>query len=145
MARIRSYAMGSQFIAGGAMSDQLESAPIPISVVPEFRAWLVEVGKPSGKTPEQVWALWRSYCNTCQSFDQSPVQFEFLEWHRDELAAPIMQPCTYCDAPTHDDSAMPVCNACLLKIERREYGTCDACGHAMDARGYCTAPLSAAD
>lgn len=56
-----------------------------------------------------------------------------------------MQPCDYCDKPTADDSTFPVCDECAAAIKCHKYGTCDACGHAMDARGYCTAPLSAAD
>jgi hypothetical protein len=66
----------------------METVVIPATVTPEFRAWLAEVGKPSGKTPEQVWTLWRAYAKTCESFDQSPVQLEFLDWHKDELRAP---------------------------------------------------------
>jgi len=78
-------------------------------------------------------------CGQCGLF------VEFLDWHQDALRGPVMQPCDYCGAPTLDDSAMPVCDACASKIKRHEYGTCDACGHAKDARGFCTAPLSAAD
>ena len=59
---------------------------IPAGVVPEFRVWLAEVGRPSGKTAEQVYALWRDYCATCTNYDQSPVQSEFLRWYWVALA-----------------------------------------------------------
>ena len=123
----------------------METTAIPASVVPEFRAWLAEVGKPSGKTPEQVWTLWHDYAKTCEGFDQSPAKVEFLDWHQDALRGPVMQPCDYCGQQTEDDSTFPVCADCAGKIKRHEYGTCDACGRAKDARGFCTAPMSVAD
>lgn len=117
----------------------------PPHVVPEFRAWLAEVGKPSGKTPEQVWVLWRNYAKTCEDFDQSPVEFEFLEWYKADLAGPAVQPCDYCGTPTEDNSSFPVCEECAGKIKRHEYGTCQGDGYPLDPRGMCCAPLSAAD
>jgi len=63
----------------------METMAISASVAPEFRAWLAETGKPSGKTMEQVYALWRKYSADCESFDQSPVQCEFLDWYKDDL------------------------------------------------------------
>lgn len=51
--------------------------------------------------------------------------------------------CDYCGEETGNDSE--VCGVCAGKIERGEYGICAACGHPLDARGMCTAPMSAAD
>ena len=61
------------------------SAGIPGTVVPEFRAWLREIGAKCGKTAEQVYALWREYCQHCQWADQSPVKSEFCDWYKDQL------------------------------------------------------------
>lgn len=35
----------------------------------------------SGKSVESVLSDWRKYSQECQSFDQSPVMFEFCEWY----------------------------------------------------------------
>lgn len=39
------------------------------------------------KTPEQVLGWWREYAKDCRAFDQSPVEFEFLQWYAAKLAA----------------------------------------------------------
>jgi hypothetical protein len=57
------------------------------TLCPEFRVWLAEVGTRCGKTPEQIYGMWWDYCRTCSSYDQSPVQSEFLEWYRAQLLA----------------------------------------------------------
>ena len=58
---------------------------IPAGVTPEFRAYLKDIGKPSGRSAEEVYTLWREYCQTCTNYDQSPVQFEFEQWYAEPL------------------------------------------------------------
>jgi hypothetical protein len=53
--------------------------------------------------------------------------------------------CEYCGAEVNgEDEGYPVCFECDWMIKKGEYGTC-CCGHPLDPRGMCTAPLSAAD
>lgn len=61
------------------------ATPISEIIGPDFRAWLAEIGRPTGKTAEQVYTLWVNYCRDCRNFDQSPVEFEFLNWYRKDL------------------------------------------------------------
>ncbi len=52
------------------------------NVHPKFLQWLTDVAVANGKTTKQIYDLWRGYSRDCQSFDQSPVQSEFLRWHK---------------------------------------------------------------
>jgi hypothetical protein len=58
---------------------------IPSHVTPEFRAWLRAIGRPSNRTAEEVYALWKEYAQTCTNYDQSPVQSEFEQWYSEPL------------------------------------------------------------
>lgn len=52
-----------------------------------FQAYCTSLAARHNKSVEQVYAWWREYCDTCQNFDQSPVQFEFENWYAATLAA----------------------------------------------------------
>jgi hypothetical protein len=45
------------------------------------------VASEHGKTPEQVLEWWKEYARDCRIMDQSPVEFEFLQWYSKKLAA----------------------------------------------------------
>lgn len=81
------------------------------------------------------WVIW----------DHDPEQKERFTRGVNMEGAGSVQPCDYCGNPTADESALPACEECAGKIKRHEYGTCGACGHPKDARGWCTAPMGAAE
>ncbi len=51
------------------------------SIDASFREWLREVAELNGEKLFDTFLRWRQYCRDCQSFDQSPVKFEFLNWN----------------------------------------------------------------
>ncbi len=52
-----------------------------------FQEYCTTLAARHGKTVEQVYGWWREYCDACQNFDQSPVQFEFENWYASSLAS----------------------------------------------------------
>jgi hypothetical protein len=53
---------------------------------PTFIDEIQRLAAQCGKTPEAVYALWRSYAAECQAADQSALLAEFQEWYRRDLA-----------------------------------------------------------
>ena len=36
----------------------------------------------SSKRVDDLWIMWRSYVETCEGYDQSPVFREFVSWNK---------------------------------------------------------------
>lgn len=54
---------------------------------PEFQDYVASLATRHNKAIEQVYSWWREYCDACQNYDQSPVQFEFENWYSSSLNA----------------------------------------------------------
>jgi hypothetical protein len=52
---------------------------------PSFQKNITAVASVNGKTPDEVYALWRKYSSDCRDFDQSAILAEFLDWYRTDL------------------------------------------------------------
>ncbi len=50
-----------------------------------FQAVITAKAAECGKTPEQVYGLWREYSDTCRDYDQSAIWSEFLNWYAEKL------------------------------------------------------------
>lgn len=48
---------------------------------PSFQSNINKIAATANETPEAVYAKWRKYSEDCRNFDQSPVMFEFCNWH----------------------------------------------------------------
>lgn len=55
----------------------------------EFKVWLENVARANHTSAELVLQQWKQYCANCAAFDQSPAQYEFLQWYR--LEAPWLE------------------------------------------------------
>lgn len=57
-----------------------------------FRDKVTAKAASCGKTPDEVYAMWREYSNLCRDYDQSAVWPEFLNWYADKLVpvAPVL-------------------------------------------------------
>lgn len=89
---------GEHFQVSTCGQTVLLGGPLPLTLCAEFRADLKATAARCGKTPEQVYALWRKYAADCSAGDQSAVWSEFLQWYE-----PHLTPAEY-----HTD-----CPACL--------------------------------
>jgi hypothetical protein len=52
---------------------------------PQFVETIKGLAKRSGKTPDDVYRLWKQYERQCEWSDQSPLLGEFQEWYKDDL------------------------------------------------------------
>lgn len=50
-----------------------------------FRDELQQIADDNAKPVLTVYGWWREYSKTCDSYDQSPVMFEFLQWYDAQL------------------------------------------------------------
>lgn len=45
-----------------------------------FVRWIMEIADVNKLPVDTIWELWQNYDKTCQGYDQSPTQNEFLDW-----------------------------------------------------------------
>jgi hypothetical protein len=55
------------------------------SCAQQFVETITGLAKRSGKTPDDVYRLWKQYARQCEWSDQSPLLSEFQEWYKDDL------------------------------------------------------------
>ena len=52
---------------------------------PVFQKKIQTIAAAGGKTPDEVFALWRKYSQECDRMDQSALVDEFVEWNAEPL------------------------------------------------------------
>lgn len=52
---------------------------------PNFQRRINALASASEKPAEEIYARWRVYSAKCDSFDQSPILGEFVQWNEDFL------------------------------------------------------------
>lgn len=50
---------------------------------------LIMTANNNDRTPEDLWVRWRTYVQTCEGYDQSPVFREFCDWNKLAGAGPL--------------------------------------------------------
>jgi hypothetical protein len=55
------------------------------NTAPSFQRQVNAKADECGKTPMEVYSMWRTYCQDCHNFDQSPIWGEFLNWYAKDL------------------------------------------------------------
>ncbi len=48
---------------------------------PNFIEFVYSTASANQKTPDEVYSLWKKYCDTCTGYDQSPTLHEFKQWN----------------------------------------------------------------
>lgn len=57
-----------------------DKTKVPLST--RFVQWIKDVAIKNNQSEDFVFSLWQKYCIACTNYDQSPVQFEFLQWNK---------------------------------------------------------------
>lgn len=75
----------------------MKKKPIPSMTIaerfagthPNFQATLSRIASVARKDAIEVFALWRDYSDRCQSYDQSALVGEFIQWYSADLGGDV--------------------------------------------------------
>jgi hypothetical protein len=55
-------------------------------LAPSFIDFIYKTAEYNNLSADEVWAMWKEYCNQCACADQSPTKYEFCEWNKLETS-----------------------------------------------------------